>query len=107
MNNKHKKQSQEVMKESGMKALNNQATLDTWDGNSSIWAYCYTTDEVREIKNKKKIYKLLENQQPCVYFFLTLEDLESYRNLFNYVDSEVNRRINENILNFFKNIQQN
>ena len=98
MKNKHKKQSLETMKENGMKALNNRATLDTWNGHSSIWAYCYTTDEVREIKNPKKIRQLLVRPQPCVYFFLTWGEMENYRTFFNYIDKAVNSLINENIL---------
>lgn len=101
MKKKHKKQSLEVMKENGMKALNNQATLDTWDGHSPIWAYCYTTDETRKITNVKKIRQLLGRSQPCVYFFLTWGEMENYRTLLNYIDSEVNNMINKNILHDF------
>ena len=103
MKNKNNKHSLAAMKENGEKSFSNQATLDTWDGKSPIWAYCYTTDETREIKNKNKITQLLSRQQPCMYFFLTHEDMENYRRLFNYIDNEVNRRINEGIIHDFAN----
>ena len=106
MKNKNNKHALAAMKESGIKSLSNQATLETWDGKSSIWAYCYTTDETREITNQKKIYQLLSKQQPCMYFFLTFEDMEDYRKLFNYIDSEVNRRINEGIMQDYADFQR-
>lgn len=85
----------EQKKELILKAFKNRLTYEKWDKHSPIWAYSYVfDDQIEKITDVKRIEFLLKQPRSIfVNYFSNMEDLETYKWLFELIGNEVNNAI--------------
>ena len=94
MNDKELKQTLKSKKEEILTSFKYNK-YDQWDKHSPIWAYNLLTKETQEITDVKRISYLLKLPQPYVKFFLTKQNLETYKWLHELIEAEIDNQIIE------------